>query len=601
MSAYRFTAFLLVVCAGCASTGSRFETQGPRQGAVVSEHPLATAVGLEVLERGGNAADSAVATALALAVVYPQAGNLGGGGFAIWAGSDGRDAALDFREVAPASASASRYLDESGVLVPARSLRGPLAVGVPGSPLGLYELWAKHGSGTVTWAELVAPSVELARDGFEVGPWLAQDLRIDSVRARMNPAAQAVFYPGGEPLSPGDWLVQHDLAQTLSRLGAEGPSAFYEGRNADALVAELRRTEVPGAGRAEAGFVERADLDAYEVKNPAPLIGHFQGRELVTMPPPSSGGLVILQVLGVLEGLPLGSEVSTARGAGLRHGLSERMVHWWIEAMRMAFADRAAHMGDPAFHEVPVAELLSPDWIASRRVSIGERARPDVRAWQPAVDESLQTTHLSVLDRAGNAVAMTTTLNGLFGSGILVRGGGYFLNNELDDFAIQAGVPNQFGLVGNQANSIQPGKRPLSSMSPTIVRDASGEVRLVLGSPGGPRIITSTLQVILRVFVLDQELGPAVRAPRLHQQWSPSRTRFESEVDGGWDPELLRALGARGHELELAEGGFGSVQAIFVDEDGHVQASSDPRRGGAAGLQGVGVSAPAIPEHAWEL
>jgi gamma-glutamyltranspeptidase/glutathione hydrolase len=277
------------------------------------------------------------------------------------------------------------------------------------------------------------------------------------------------------------------------------------------------------------------------------------------------------------------------------------MLHWWIESMRMAFADRAAHMGDPDFHEVPVAELLSSDWIAARRISIGERAHPEVAAWQAPVPESLQTTHLSVLDRDGNAVAMTTTLNGLFGSGILVRGGGYFLNNELDDFAIQAGVPNQFGLVGNQANSLQPRKRPLSSMSPTVVRDAGGRVRLVLGSPGGPRIITSTLQVILRVFVLDQELGPAVRAPRLHQQWSPSVTRMESEVDGGWALELVSALEARGHELEFADGGFGSVQAILVTDDGEVQASSDPRRGGAAGLQGVGVSAPALPEHAWEL
>ncbi|MCB9916516.1 MAG: gamma-glutamyltransferase [Planctomycetes bacterium] len=583
-----------LLLASCAGGGVRFDEAPLQRGAVVSEHPLATQVGLDVLARGGNAADAAVATALALAVVYPVAGNLGGGGFALWAGADGAEEALDFRETAPTSADAAAYLDEEGRFVPARSLVGPLAVGVPGSPLGLHELWRRHGSGAFTWAELVQPALRLAREGFAVDPWLADDLTDEEVRAKMNPTALALFYPGGAPLEVGDRLVQPVLAGTLARLAAEGPRGFYGGPVAEALVGELARSEVPGLGRATRGFCTLEDLAGYAIAVREPLVGQFQGHELFAMPPPSSGGLVILQVLGVLEGLPLSSEVEAAREAGWRDALGERMVHWWIEALRMAFADRAEHMGDPDFHDVPVRELLSPAWITARRTSISERARVDVAPWAPP-HESAQTTHLSVLDRAGNAVSMTTTLNGAFGSGLMVRGGGFLLNNELDDFAIQAGVPNQFGLVGNEANALRPRKRPLSSMSPTIARDTGGRVCLVIGSPGGPRIITATLQVMLRVWVLGQELGDAVRSPRLHQQWSPQATRFEAHEDGGWPPALLEALRERGQPLELLDWGFGSVQAILVEPDGSVRAASDPRRGGAAGLEGLGVTAPALP------
>lgn len=586
---------LALLCPGCAGPSTRFEGPALERGAVVSEHPLATAVGLDVLERGGNAADAAVATALALAVVYPQAGNLGGGGFALWADADGGELALDFREVAPADADPTLYLDDAGAFVSERSLRGPLAVGVPGSPRGLHELWRRQGSGRFTWSDLVQPALRLARDGFEVDPWLARDLRREAVRARMNAAAQAVFYPGGEALAEGSRLVQRDLAGTLARLAAEGPRGFYRGGVAEALVDELRRAEAPGLGRLERGLVTLEDLAAYEVLPREPLIGEFLGQEFVCMPPPSSGGLVILQVLGILEGLPLDSERRAAKAAGIPDGLDERQLHWWIEALRLAFADRAEHMGDPDFHDVPTAALLSPEWIASRRVSIGERAHTDVAPWAPPVPESSETTHLSVLDREGNAVSMTTTLNGLFGSGLYVRGGGFFLNNELDDFAILAGAPNQFGLVGKEANALRPRKRPLSSMSPTLVRGPGGRVRLVVGSPGGPRIITATLQVILRVLVLEETLGEAVRSPRLHQQWSPVETLFEAEVGGGWDPALLEALRERGHPLEVVDRKFGSVQAILVRPDGEVRAASDPRRGGAAGLEGLGISAPARP------
>ncbi len=594
--ALRVACLSLVLCAACAGGLARFEGTPIKRGAVVSENALATRVGLAILDRGGNAADAAVATAMALCVVYPQAGNLGGGGFAILANADGKNLALDFRERAPLSTAAELYLDDQGVFDRQRSIQGPLAVGVPGSPLGLWELHQVAGSGRLSWSQLLDPAITLAREGFAVDPWLARDLRRTTVAGRMNAAARAVFYPGGEPLGVGQMLRQPALARTLSLLASEGPRGFYGGPVAEALVAELGRAHsgVEGAMR---GVIDAADLALYEVQQRPPLVGYFGGREWIAMPPPSSGGLVILQVLAILDGLPLGSEVAGARAAGVTDGLGERLVHWLIEALRMAFADRAEHMGDPEFHEVPVELLLSPAWIAERRVSITDRAQPEIGPWVPAPVESSQTTHLSVLDRAGNAVSLTTTLNGWFGSGILVEEGGFFLNNELDDFAIQAGVPNQFGLVGSEANSIQPGKRPLSSMSPTVVRDAGGSVRLVIGSPGGPRIITATLQVALRLFLLEQELGAAIRAPRLHQQWSPAETLFEARGTLSFLPSVLAGLRERGQPIEEVEGSFGSVQAIFVTADGEIRASSDPRRGGSAGIEGRGISAPALPPN----
>lgn len=567
-----------------------------RRGAVACEHPLATAVGLDVLARGGNAADAAVATALALAVVYPKAGNLGGGGFALCAGQGDEPLALDFREVAPASTRAEAYLDPSGAFVPRRSIAGPLAVGVPGSPAGLHELFLKCGSGRLSWAELVAPAVRLAEEGFAVDPWLAEDLASERYRDRMNAAAEALFYPGGEALAAGEPLVQAELARTLRRYAAEGPSGFYSGEVAQRITEALAREPVEGLGRVEAGFVDEEDLAAYAPVWRAPLIGHFGGREVVTMPPPSSGGIVILQALAILDGLPLSGELARYRDphSGGRPG--ELLTHWWIEILRRSFADRAQHLGDPDFHPIPVEELISSEWILARRVSIGERADLEVGAWvAPTRPESRETTHLSVLDTEGNAVSMTTTLNGAFGSGILVEGAGFLLNNELDDFAIQAGAPNQYQLVGSRANAIEPGKRPLSSMSPTIVRDAGGSVRLVVGSPGGPRIITAVFQVLVRILLLGEDPYRAVRANRLHQQWSPRATRFEARQGGGPDPALLEALAVRGHPLEVVEKAFASVQAILVGEDGEPVAVSDPRRGGAAGVVGRGVQAPALP------
>ncbi len=588
---------LAVLAAGCSTFPSGDDGEDwptPTRGAVVCEHPLATRVGLKILDRGGNAADAAVATALALAVVYPQAGNLGGGGFAIWVphGLGEEPLALDFRETTPRDLTPGAFLDENGELVQERSLVGHLAPGVPGSPHGLWTLHQRLGQ--LSFEQVARPAIELAREGFAVDAWLARDLRRESLRARLHHAGMApsVFYPGGEPLEEGQRLVQTELADTLEALVLRGPSGFYEGDVADAIVATLQRG---------GGVLTNEDLESYESKWRQPLRGWFRGHEIITVPPPSSGGLVLLQVLSMLDGFPLDEErVRTREARELQAGhtlgpeeigLSGRALHWWIESMRCAYADRAVHMGDPDFHEVPTDALLSPAWIAARRVSIGERATPDVGAMPPPPPEGGETTHLSVLDRDGNAVSLTTTLNTSFGCGLMVPGGGFLLNNELDDFAIQAGTPNTYGLVGSAANALEPGKRPLSSMTPTVVREGGCAVTMVVGSPGGPRIISAVIQVILRTHVYGQSLEDAVGAPRLHQQWNPAKTRFEQ----GWDSLLLQDLRNREHEVEVRDTRFASVQAIALEIGGEPVAVSDPRRGGAGGVENRSLSRPARP------
>ncbi len=569
-------------------------TTRPKRGALVSEHPLATAVGLDILEEGGNAADAAVATALALAVVYPQAGNLGGGGFALWVPADGGEAlALDFRETAPRALTLDAYL-EDGVLVPELSREGHRAVGVPGSPRGLHDFHRRFGK--LPFARLASPAVRLARDGFDVDPWLAHHLRDPHLRERLmrSPSARRLFYPAGRPLAAGDRLVQTALAETLDRLVRNGPAGFYDGVVARAIVHEME-----SAG----GLVTLFDLASYSTVWRTPLRGWFRGYEIVSMPPPSSGGIILLQVLRILDGFPLDAERAQtiaerrARGIDDPVGLDARTVHWWIEALRRSFADRAEHLGDPYFHDVPVAELLSPEWITARRTSIGARADPHVGPWSPtpaplgAGPERGETTHVSVLDEDGNAVSLTTTLNGLFGSGVMVGELGLLLNNEMDDFALAPGIPNEFGLVGSSANAIEPGKRPLSSMTPAVLRQGGRGVTMVIGSPGGPRIPTAVLQVVLRTLVHGQDLADAVRAPRLHQQWSPTSTEFEA----GWDPALLAELRELGHETRAMPKSPSSVQAILLRPDGEPVAVSDPRRGGVAGIAGKPLGQPALP------
>ncbi len=568
----------------------------PRQAALVSEHPLATNVGLAILDRGGNAADAAVATALALSVVHPQAGNLGGGGFALWVGRKDQPVMIDFRETAPLGADPKWYLDEAGAVLAGRAHTGALSIGVPGTPAGLWHLWRNHGSGRLSWRELVLPAIALARDGFVVNADLEADLQDEQVRQRLaaSPLAASLFLRQGKGLAAGEMLVQSELAQTLERLAKEGPSGFYRGPVAQAMVREL--DQVCAAERIErSACLGLEDLDKYQVKVRPPLIGWFRGHEIISAPPPSSGGVILLQVLGILDGFPLGAQRQAALSARERAGTSAvesdeagidaRLAHWWIEALRSAFQTRASSLGDPDFVAVDLAQLLSTTWIASRRVQIGEGAGSTSAVPSEAAPrlrpEGMNTTHLSVLDSDGNAVALTTTLNSSFGSGIAVRGAGFLLNNELDDFALPQATPNQFGLIGGEKNRLAPGKRPLSSMAPTVVRAEDKSVRMVLGSPGGPRIPTSVLGVLLRTLVFEQSLKDAVAAPRLHQQTWPGETDFEA----GWPAGLLDALKRRGHKLRSLQRTWGSVQAIRVAPDGTVEVASDPRSRGSGGVQ----------------
>jgi len=571
----RVALVLALVAAGCIG-GPQFDEGGlfppPRAGMVVCEQPLASEIGVAILERGGNAADAAEAVALALAVVLPQAGNLGGGGFAVWVAHDPAEEPrfLDFRETAPAACVPELFLDAQGNPVPERSLELGPGVGVPGSPAGLYVF--QRELGRLPFAEVVAPAIELARAGFEVDEGLAAELAAEQEKLARHPGARALFFREDRPLRAGERLLQPELARTLERYAEAGPSGFYRGETAERIVRELAAVE---------GVMVAADLAGYQSRWRPPLRGWFRGLEIVTAPPPSSGGVALLEILALLDGFPLDEERVRVRAEepGNAVGLSGRALHWWIEAMRLAFADRAEHLGDPDFQRVPVGELLAPEHVTALRVSIGELANPRVRSrpLQAQPREGQDTTHLSVLDAEGNAVSLTTTLNTSFGSGIVARGTGVLLNNELDDFSILAGTPNVFGLVGGAANQLAPGKRPLSSMTPVVVRDGGQVVKYVLGSPGGPRIITSVLGVLLRVIVYEQELAEAVAAPRLHQQWSPLRTRLEP----GWDALTRQALLDRGHELEDDEP-WSSVQAIAVEIGGEPVGVSDPRSGGMA-------------------
>ncbi|MCB9463663.1 MAG: gamma-glutamyltransferase [Candidatus Eisenbacteria bacterium] len=529
---------------------------------IVSDCPLASAAGIEVMKAGGNAIDGAVATAFALAVTYPWAGNLAGGGFAVVHLESGEDVTLDFREVAPARAHRDLFLDEQGEVVAGRSLETHLAVGVPGSVDGLLRLQADHGSGQVSRGDVLAPAIRLARDGFEIGDDLATRLGWKSEYLSRDDDARAIFVrDDGRPWLPGDTLVQPDLALALERIAEHGRDGFYAGPTAELLAQEMARG---------GGIVSLEDLATYRSRYRDPIRGSFYGHEIVSMPPPSSGGILVVQMLSMLARFPL---VDLQWGSG-------PYLHLFIEVARRAYADRAEHLGDPDFWNVPQEGLLSPEYIAERARSISmTTATPStaVGAGNPSAEPD-ETTHLVAIDDRGNAVSMTTTLNAGFGSGIVARGTGILLNNEMDDFSAKPGVPNLFGLIGNEANAIAPGKRMLSSMSPTIVlRD--GDPYLLLGSPGGSRIITSVTQVILNSLVFHMPIAQAVAVPRIHAQWLPDQLYYEPY---GLSPETIASLEARGHTVQaFTLDAIGRVNAIEVREDGF-HAGPDIRSGAAA-------------------
>ncbi len=526
-------------------------------GAVSSAEADASKAGIEVLRAGGNAADAAVATALALAVVHPQAGNLGGGGFAVIRFKD-EVTTLDFRETAPRAASRDMYLGDDGTPVREASWIGPLAAGVPGSPTGLFDLHARFGA--LPWPKVVAPAIRLAADGFEVSTRLARDIAEESELLARFPTAAEVWLVDGAPPIPGSRVVLPELAATLREYSRVGPNAIVRGRVA---------TAVEKASRRYGGILTAADLADYRSVWRSPILMEAYGWRLASMPLPSSGGIILGQTVGILE--RVGWAEFPRFGADRFHLLAE--------AWRRAFADRFL-LGDPSETRATAAQLLAGDWLNTRAGQIQTgRATPSKNV-RPrggfAAPESAETTHLSVVDGDGNAVSLTTTLNGWFGCGLLVEGAGFFLNNEMDDFAAAPGRPNSYGIVQGEANSVGPGKRMLSSMSPTVAwRD--GEV-LALGSPGGPRIPTATVQVFLDIAVDSDELQSAVDRPRIHHQWLPDAIFAEADA---LSPETAAALEAMGHEIRGMDS-IGKVNAVRRRGDGTVTAAADPRGPGAA-------------------
>ncbi len=555
-------AVLLFAAARGALAASRPAVRGP-SGMVVSAEEHASRVGVDILRRGGNAVDAAVATAFALAVTYPRAGNLGGGGFLLYRSPDGRFFALDFRETAPRSLRASMFLDEAGRPVPERSLRGGLAVGVPGSVAGLAEAHRRWGS--LPWRTLLEPAMRLASQGIPISGATAITLAERAQDLASDPAARAIFTREGAPLREGDLLVQKDLAATLEAVAAGGAAAFYRGPIARALA---------GAVRATGGVLDEEDLARYEPLPRDPVEGSYRGLRVVSFPPPSSGGIVLLEILGMLERFDL-----AASGLG-----SSLTVHRMAEAEKRAFADRARWLGDPDYFRVPVRGLLDRKYLAQRSATIrDDEATPSaaVAAGTPPDREGAQTTHLSVGDSKGGAVALTTTLNSWYGTARVAAGTGVLLNNEIDDFALAPGVPNQYGLVGEgDANAVAAGKRPLSSMCPTIVerQGEAGRPLLVIGSPGGPTIITTVLQILVDVVDHRLALQEAVDAPRFHQQWLPDRIDHEAHA---FPADVARALATRGHVLQ-ERGPIGDAEAIGVAPDGAWLGAADPRGEGSA-------------------
>jgi gamma-glutamyltranspeptidase / glutathione hydrolase len=519
---------------------------------VVTAHPLATATGLRILRAGGNAVDAAVAIQFTLAVVYPAAGNLGGGGFMLIVPPEGEPAALDFRERAPGTAFAGMYLDALGEVIPDASVLGALAAGVPGTVDGMVEAHRRYGR--LPWPELLRDAIDHARQGIFLTEIEARFLneRRDlflQVNRRDTPFTARLTW------QEGDRLVQLELAATLVRIRDHGREGFYGRETAAMILEEMQRS---------GGWISARDLEDYRSVWREPLRGEFRGLEVLTMPPPSSGGLALLQLLGMME----------LHGGAGSESFGPAVLHRMAEASRRVYADRATWLGDPDFIEFPLRALLDPGYLRGRLADFSpDTVTPSaqVLAGQPAGFESEETTHFSITDQEGWAVAVTTTLNLAYGSKLVVSGAGFLLNNEMDDFSIKPGVPNQFGLVGGSANAIAPGKRMLSSMTPTILR-RDGQALLVLGTPGGSTIITTVFQIILRVLDFGSGLEEAVRAPRFHHQWRPDTLWMEP----GWPDSVHRGLIRYGHRV-VERAPYGRVDAILRGEGGSWQGVADPR------------------------
>ena len=532
-----------------------------RGGVVVSVDSRATRIGLDVLEDGGNAVDAAVAVGFALAVVYPMAGNIGGGGFMVIRKADGEVATLDFREVAPLAATPDRFLDMNGE--PTQDSRvGRLSAAVPGTVAGLFEAHSVYGS--KAWEELVEPAVDLAENGFTVSEVFHKALAEKALTLNRFEATARTFYRGGRPPRIGSNFEQPILAQTLRMIAEDGRNAFYRGRIADNIVREMHRGN---------GLMTYEDLSRYTTVWRDPIIFEYRGRTIISMGPPSSGGITIAEILNTLEGFNM-------RRLGY---LTPESIHLFVEAARRAFADRNYYLGDPDFVDMPIERLTSDTHAADLRQSISRSRASSSELFNrvTVITEGSNTTHVSVVDSEGTAVALSYTINSSFGSGVVVDGGGFFLNNEMDDFTVLAGYANQFGLVQSENNLVGPGRRPLSSMSPTIVVDSAGQLLAVLGSPGGPKIITAVAQVIMNVIDYGMDARIATDAPRVHHQLLPDKIQFETK---GIDGRTVGDLARMGHEIDPNAGYFGNIQLILRGPDGMYYGAADPRREGGRAL-----------------
>jgi gamma-glutamyltranspeptidase / glutathione hydrolase len=522
---------------------------------VVCTSPVATDVGVEILRMGGNAVDSAIALGFALAVTHPAAGNIGGGGFMVLhLAEKNEEYTLDYREKAPAAASRDMYLDESGKIIENLSINGYLAGGVPGTVGGLYQAWKRFGS--LPWADLVEPAVELAEEGFEVSYSLSESLKRGGKRMEAYPESNRIFLRNGNYYQEGELLRQPELARTLSLIRDEGPDGFYKGRTARLIAEDMEKN---------GGLITLEDLASYEARFREPVRGSFRGLEVISMGPPSSGGTVLVEMLNIME------RVSFS-GPGYN---SSELIHLKAEIMRLAFADRAEYLGDSDFGYIPVKGLTSKEYAADLFSGIRKDwAAPSktVFAGKPLGYESEETTHYSIVDKDGNGVAVTTTINWGYGSGVTIRGAGFLLNNEMDDFSSGRGLPNAFGLIQGEANEIAGSKRPLSAMTPTLVKK-DNKLYLVLGSPGGPTIINTVFQVLLNVVDFGMDIQEAVDAPRIHHQWMPDKLLAERDALS-WD--VQKALEGKGHFIEL-RGGIGDAHCIMIDSEGIRLGAPDSR------------------------
>lgn len=547
---------LIILLSSCASPVQNTPDRAIRgevekNAMVVSAHPLASAVGRDILKQGGNAVDAAIAVQFALAVVHPAAGNIGGGGFMVIREPNGDVYCLDFREKAPGKASRNMYLDEDGDVIENLSLRGHLASGVPGSVDGMSKAFERFGS--KTWDQLLEPAVALASDGFELTEKEAGGLNwIQEAMTETNTVAAPQFTGNWKA---GDRVANEDLANTLRRIKTNGRDGFYKGETAELIVQEMQRGN---------GFISLEDLANYDAQWRTAVTGDYRGYNIISMPPPSSGGIALIQLLKMVEPYPIGE-----------WGFQDpRTVHLITEAERRVYADRATHLGDPDFYNVPDLELIDAGYLKRRMEDFSMEGSSDSEniAAGRILAESEETTHFSIVDANGTAVSVTTTLNGGFGSKLVVGGAGFFLNNEMDDFSIKPGVPNMFGLLGGEANAIVPGKRMLSSMTPTIVTK-DGELFMVVGTPGGATIITSVFQTIVNVIDHKMSMQGAVSAPRFHHQWYPTDIFYER---GSFPSPLIESLEKLGHSVK-ERGQYGRVDGILVLPNGQLEGGADPR------------------------